>query len=163
MRSTIVLLLVLSGTASANTDFGMVGLGSTFADGKPGWILRTELRMDLDFTEEDDNSAIWGARIGLELWGTGAKTGFSIPVGLYQGAQIAHTRMTVGAGVGLWAVDRHDQRSHQGFAPFVSSSIELWREELLISLDVRLTRQLVAEARDFNVYSVMLMVGKLRD
>src|SRR5687767_4536193 len=152
----IAILLALTSSAAAETSFSMVGLGSSYAAEEPGWMLRTEMRQDL----ADDDGVVFGSRLGLEFWQSASHTGFSVPLGMYWGAQVDDARMTLGGGVGLWNIEYHGHSAYHGVAPFVSSSVELHREKLLVSLDVRLSRSVVTDADDINVYSFMLMVGK---
>jgi len=165
MRIAIVLVLALSGTAAASADgMTVVGLGTSSATGEPGWILRVEGRTDSGRAHgDDDERAITGSRIGLEAWRTGHHFGFAVPLGWYVGAQVRSVRATLGVGVALWAFDHTEDETFQGAAPFASSTIDLMLGNLVISLDARLSRQLFGERSDFNLYSLILMVGKRRE
>lgn len=158
MRLALAILLA-STTAAAETSYGTVGLGSSYAADQPGWMLRTELRQDFD----DDRTVRTGARLGLEFWKSAEHVGFDVPLGVYWCADVGGARTSLGFGAGLWNIEYHGDRAFHGIAPFASGSIELARDKLLLSLDVRVARSIVSDASDFNVYSLMLMVGKRRD
>ena len=164
MRIAIVLVLALSSTAAAEqAGMKLVGLGTSIVTGEPGWILRVEGRTDFERRHDDDDGVIAGARIGLETWRTGHHLGFAVPLGWYVGAQVKSVRAALGGGFALWAFDHTEDETFQGLAPFASSTTDLMFGKLVISLDVRLSRQAFGDRPDFNVYSVMLMVGKRRE
>lgn len=158
MRWPLVLSIVLaSSTARAErTRFSAFGLGTAIAANEPGWVVRAEHRLDLT----DDDDGIIGSRIGVETWDAGGHWGFAMPIGMYAGGQAKAMRTTIGGGVGLWTFEKSGGALHFGVAPFASASVEGVAGKLLISLDGRLSRQVIGETADFNVYSVMLMVGK---
>ena len=159
MRS-FILLLALTSSAAASDNYAAVGLGTSVANNKPGWMLRVESRVDAPASETHDIEKVFGGRIGLELWRSGSHTGFNVPMGYYFGGQKGIARAMIGGGLGLWAFTFHDGESDGGLAPFASSTVDLKLGKLLISFDTRIARQMSSDAGDFNVYSFVLMVGK---
>jgi hypothetical protein len=157
MRS-IIIVLALTSSAAASDNYAVVGLGTSVANNTPGWMLRVEQRVDT--ADSSGDGKVFGGRVGLELWQSGAHTGFSVPMGYYVGGQAGGARAILGGGLGMWAFTFHDGESDGGFAPFSSSTVDLRLGKLLISFDARISRQLGGDEDDFNVYSFMLMVGK---
>jgi hypothetical protein len=157
MRWLIVLLLLTS-TAHADQRFAAFGLGTSIAGNEPGWAVRMEHRFDTGHPEKSD--PLFGARLGLDSWDAGGHWGITMPIGSYVGAQVKSMRTTLGGGVGLWTFEKSGGEVHFGISPFASASLEGSMGNLLVSLDGRLSRQVIGEVGDFNVYSVMLMVGK---
>ena len=156
----LIALLLLTSPAYADWDqrFGAVGLGTSMAGNEPGWALRVEHRADTGDPDEDE--PMIGARIGLDMWDAGGHWGISMPLGTYVGAQVKSMRTTIGGGMGLWTFEKSGGQIHFGISPFASASLEGSVGNLLLSLDGRLSRQVIGETGDFNVYSVMFMVGK---
>ena len=161
MRWMIVLCVV--GTASTaharEGGFNTVGLGSSLVDNVAGWIARAETRVDFERPSEDDSGSLFGMRAGLEFWKAGERWGFTTPIGYYIGAQVDHTRTTLGGGFSLIHMEGGPKFTG-GIAPFLSGSLEFVYDGVLLSVDARLARDVIGEADDHNTYSVMLMVGK---
>lgn len=154
----LIALLFLTTTAHADQRFAAFGLGTSMASNEPGWALRVEQRLDSGHPERTE--PLVGIRIGLDSWDAGGHWGIAMPIGVYTGAQVKSMRTTLGGGVGLWTFDKSGGEIHGGISPFASASLEGSVGQLLVSLDGRLARQVVSETGDFNVYTVMLMVGK---
>ena len=154
----LIALLLLTSTAHADQRFAAFGLGTSMAANEPGWALRFEHRFDTGHPEKSD--PLFGARVGLDTWDAGGHWGIAMPLGFYTGAQIHSMRTTIGGGLGLWTLDKSGGEIHAGVSPFASASLEGSVGTLLLSLDGRLARQVIGETGDFNVYTVMLMVGK---
>ena len=157
MRWLIALLLV-TGTAHADQRFSTFGLGTSMARNEPGWALRVEHRFDTGHPEKSD--PLFGMRAGLDTWDAGGHWGIAMPIGFYGVAQVHAMRTTLGGGLGLWTLDKSGGEIHAGVSPFASASLEGSIGTLLVSLDGRLARQVIGETGDFNVYTVMLMVGR---
>jgi hypothetical protein len=161
MRWMLVLAMVLaSSNAFAGADhFTFYGAGTAFANNEAGLMLRIEKRVDIT-SYNDEEAPVWGARIGLEYWTAGGYNGIAMPVGFYAGAKVGDVRTTLGAGVGLWALELTGAEFSGGIAPYVSSTLELLHiEDRVIALEGRLSRQVLGDRDDFNVYSVMLSFG----
>ena len=154
----LIALFLLTGPAHADQRFAAFGLGTSMAQNEPGWAFRMEQRLDTGHPEKSD--PLVGVRIGLDTWDAGGHWGIAMPIGVYTGAQVKAMRTTLGGGVGLWTFDKSGGQVHFGVSPFASASLEGSVGKLLVSLDGRLARQIVGETGDFNVYTVMLMVGK---
>lgn len=157
MRWLLLLVLTSSAAHAEGSRFSMVGLGTSMAANEPGWAFRTEFRQDVNDRKDDP---LFVSRIGLETWDAGGHWGFSMPLGFYSGAQVGAMRTTLGGGVGLLTFEKNTNGLHFGVSPFVGATLEGSVGTLHISLDGKLARQVVGETADFNVYSVMLMVGK---
>jgi len=163
MRWLLALSLVLvASTARADGDrFVVFGLGTSMAANDPGWALRVEHRLDATRTSAHARGEpLVGGRMGVETWDAGGHWGFAMPMGMYFGGQVNSMRTTIGGGIGLWTFERGGGDVHFGISPFASASLEGTVGKMILSLDGRLARQVIAETGDFNVYSVMLMVGK---
>ncbi|MDQ3336203.1 MAG: hypothetical protein M4D80_13625 [Myxococcota bacterium] len=158
MRWLIALLFLTSTAYAEGQRFAAFGLGTSVASNEPGWALRAEHRFDSG--DPDENEPLFGARIGLDMWDAGGHWGIAMPLGTYLGAQVGSMRTTIGGGIGLWTFEKSGGEVHFGISPFASASLEGSVGKLLLSLDGRLSRQVIGETADFNVYSVMLMVGK---
>ena len=154
----LVALFFLTSTAHADQRFASFGLGTSMTRNEPGWALRMEQRLDTG--NPDRSEPLVGVRVGLETWDAGGHWGFAMPIGPYFGAQVKSIRTTIGGGIGLWTFEKSGSEIHGGVSPFASASLEGSVGNLLVSLDGRLARQVIAETGDFNVYTVMLMVGK---
>jgi hypothetical protein len=161
MRFLVLVVFVVVTTARAEgSRFVLFGLGTSIAENEPGYALRMEHRLDATRTGDGDTEPVVGGRMGLEIWDAGGHWGFAMPVGFYAGGQVEQLRTTLGGGVGLWTFERSRGDVHFGVSPFASASLEgTIGKTLVVSLDGRLSRQVVMETADFNVYSVMLMVG----
>lgn len=164
MRLVVLSILLLAGAAEASDrghGYGAVGLGTSVATNNEGWALRAEYRGDITDNDDDEAEGLAGARVGFDFWGNSGHWGFAMPIGYYVGAQVNTVRTTLGGGVGLWAFERDGgSDTHYGVAPFLSSSLEFVLDKALVSLDARLSRQVMGEMDDYNVYSVMVMIGK---
>lgn len=160
----VVLVLGLAGgVARADGERFMVfGLGGSLAaTDDPGWVARFEHRLDATRPHHHERGVpLVGARLGFETWDTAGHWGCSMPIGMYVGGRAGAIRTTLGGGVGLWTFERSRDQVHFGVSPFASASIEGTRDDLVLSLDGRVARQVLGERADFNVYSVMLMVGR---
>lgn len=158
MRWLLVLSIVLAAGPARADGFSAFGLGSAIAENEPGWGLRVEHRGDLT---DREGGALVGLRFGLDTWDAGRHWGFAMPIGMYAGGQAKSMRTTIGGGLGLWTFEKSSgSELHFGVSPFASASLEGSAGKLHISLDGRLSRQVIRSADDFNVYSVMLMVGR---
>ncbi len=158
----LLAIVLLHGVADAKGNrISAAGLGASRTAESAGWSFRLDTRIDLAEGEgDDDTAAIVGARVGIETWGAGSHWGFAMPLGYYAGAQVKTVRTTLGGGLGLWTFERDGTTTHFGIAPFLSASLETTQGELFLALDGRLARQVIAEADDYNVYSVMFMLGR---
>jgi hypothetical protein len=85
-----------------------------------------------------------------------------MPIGMYFGGHTKSLRTTIGGGIGLWTFEKSGDQVHFGISPFASASLEGTVGHVLLSLDGRVSRQVIGETGDFNVYSVMLMLGRRR-
>jgi hypothetical protein len=156
---TLLLLLLLTVPAHAGSKLAMFGLGSARTDAATGWVARMEGRFD--WTKADgDAHVIFGNRFGFEAWSAGDHGGVSVPIGWYAGAQVGNVRSTLGVGFGLWTFETSKSPVAGGISPFASASLEGTFDKLAVSLDARITRQVVGDMADFNVISVMVMAGK---
>lgn len=157
MRLSIVLCLAAS-TTTAHADgdhFTLYGLGPAIADGEPGMAFHLDKRLDAD-----DDEAVFGARIGLDVWSAGERRGGAVPLGIYFGGQVDNVRSTIGGGVGLFAVSTRPSGEGFGVAPFADATIEYVTKKAVFALEGRLARQAVLQMADYNVYSVMFMFGR---
>ena len=160
MSRYLLLLLVLSGSAAASERAGgLVGVGTAFAHDQPGWMVRIESVAESH--KSDDDEFISGGRVGIELWSAGGSTGMSFPVGGFIGGETDLARATLGGGVGLWAFDFSGVGDgvKGGVAPYLASSVQFSIGKMLVSIDARVSRQVIGEASDYNVYSVLLALG----
>lgn len=155
----LAFLVVATAAHAEGSRFAMFGLGTSMAANEPGYALRVEHRLDATRTGDGDTEPVVGGRMGFEIWDAGGHWGFAMPLGFYAGGQVEQLRTTLGGGVGLWTFKSRGD-VHYGVSPFASASLEGTIGKLVLSLDGRLSRQIIAETADFNVYSVMLMVGK---
>jgi len=164
MLVTLVLAIVLaeSNAFAGESHFTLYGMGPAFAHNDPGWALRVEKRVDATRSSVDDERGLFGGRIGLEYWNAGSHWGIAMPVGFYAGAQVKEVRTSIGGGLGLWAFEMgRGGKEGWGIAPFASSTLEfLHIADLSIAIDGRISRQVVNERDDFNVYTVMFMLGR---
>jgi hypothetical protein len=159
MRWSIVLLL-LSSVAHADGDrFSLMGLGTSVVDDTAGWDFRIESGSDALNVDTDTASVIMGAHVGLDVWGANGRWGFSLPIGWYTGAQASSMRSRIGGGIGLITLEGGDGFTG-GIAPFASTALEKTMGELIVAVEGRVTRQIISDERDHNVYGVMLMAGR---
>lgn len=161
MRSLLLLLALSSAAAASERSGGVVGFGTSFAHDDPGWMFRVESRSMSRVRGDADEGMVIGGRAGLELWSAGGSTGFAMPIGFAVGGQTDLARATLGAGLGLWAFDfgGGSGNTSGGVAPYVSSALDFTVGKVLVSIDMRVSRQVVSEQSDYNVYSVLLMFG----
>lgn len=157
MRSLVILLL-LATHAHDGSKLAMFGLGGTTAEGRVGRIARAEFRADFNKTD-GDAYMIYGNRAGFELWSAGEHKGLAVPYAWYFGAQVGRLRSTLGAGFGLWTFEFSQATAAGGISPFANASLEATFGDYAFSLDGRITRMVVGDMDDFNVASVMVMVG----
>jgi hypothetical protein len=155
----LLLLLLLTLPAHAGSKLAMFGLGSASTEGAHGWVARVESRVDFNKADSDAH-LIFGNRFGFERWSAGDHSGVSVPIGWYLGAQVGDVRSTLGVGFGLWTFETSKSQAAGGISPFASASIEGTFDKLALSLDGRITRQVVGDMTDFNVLSVMVMAGR---
>ena len=157
MRSLLLLLALSTSAAASERAGGVVGIGTAFAHDDPGWMFRAESRS----MWRDADGLVFGGRVGLELWSAGDSTGFAMPIGFAVGGETDLARATLGAGIGLWAFDfgADTAETSGGVAPYVSSALDFTVNKVLVSIDMRVSRQVVSEQDDYFVYSVLLMFG----
>jgi hypothetical protein len=159
-KRALLALLVLAGAAHAEgKQFTLIGLGTSIVEQAPGWVFRIETGFDTERTDEDDGSGIMGGSTGIDVWSANDRWGFSFPIGYYVGGQMKGMRSRIGGGFGLLALEGGSTFTG-GISPFANASIEKTAGELIIAVEGRLTRQVIAEQPDHNVYSVMLMAGR---
>ena len=150
-------VLAISTTAYAGDHFTLYGVGSAIANNDAGLATRIEKRFDAINADDDEETAIFGARMGLEHWRAGGTWGFAAPIGMYFGGQVKKVRSSIGGGVGLWTFAGDGENF--GVSPFASHTLEVVSGKLVVAVDTRVSRQTVFNVDDYNVYSVMVMFG----
>lgn len=158
MRAIFVVLL-LAIPAHAGSKLVLLGAGNATVDEAPGWIVRAEARLDFNDTD-DEPHLVFGNSFAVEAWSAGEHEGFAVPVGWYAGAQVGHARTTLGVGFTVWAYELTKTPAAKGIAPFANATLEATAGKLAISLDGRIARQVLLDTEDFNVYSVLVMLGR---
>jgi hypothetical protein len=162
VRALLVVLLLTGVAHAEGRRFSLIGLGTSIVEQAPGWVFRIETGFDTERADEDEGSGITGASTGIDVWSANDRWGFSFPIGYYLGGQMKGMRSRIGGGFGLLALEGGSTFTG-GISPFANASIEKTAGELIIALEGRLTRQVIAEQPDHNVYSVMLMAGRRFD
>jgi hypothetical protein len=162
MRALFVLLLLTGVAHAEGRRFSLIGLGTSVVEQAPGWAFRIESGFDVDDADEDEGGGIMGGSTGIDVWSANERWGFSLPIGYHVGGQMKGVRSRIGGGFGLLALEGGSTFTG-GISPFANASIEKTTDELIIALEGRITRQVIAEQPDHNVYSVMLMAGRRFD
>ena len=159
MRALLVLVLFASVAHADGDRFSLMGLGTSITEQVPGWVFRIESRFDARRADEGGD-VISGGHVGLDVWSANGRWGFSLPIGWYIGGEAMSMRSTIGGGIGLITLEGGGGRITGGLSPFANATIEKTAGELMLAIEGRLTRQVIAEQSDHTVYSVMLMAGR---
>ena len=149
--------VAIASPAHAGDHFTLYGVGSVMAKNEPGLATRVEKRFDAINADDDEETGIFGARVGFEHWRTNATWGVAMPIGMYFGGQVKNVRSSIGGGVGLWTFAGDGENF--GVSPFASHTLEVVSGKLVVAVDARVSRQAVFNVDDYNVYSVMVMFG----
>ena len=161
MRWLLVLMLTARLAHAEEDRFVLAGAGTAMSKETTGWALRVVSRMDAKH-DDDEAHLINGGIVGVEAWSAGDRWGLSFPTGGYVGAQVGSVRTTLGGGLGMYAVEKRTSETEGsgGIAPFVNGTIEKITGDLTLVLEGTISRQLIIERADHNVYTVMLMAGR---
>ena len=162
MRWLFVLLLTVRVAHAEEPERSVIaGLGTAMSNQTAGWAFRVVNRIENKHTD-DDAQIIRGGIVGLDTWGAGGRWGLSFPAGGYFGAQVGSVRTTVGFGLGMYAVEKRSEETEGagGIAPFANATVEKLTGDLLLVLEGTVSRQVIIDRTDHNVYTVILMAGR---
>lgn len=163
MRLAIVVgVLGLAATARADDHHFMAGIGAGMTD-EAGWVARFAQTLDAGHTV--DGEPIAGLRTGLDVWHVGDHAGFSLPAGFYLGGRAGDVRTTLGGGLGAFTLDHdgHMGNTTVGISPYASATLEVVAGRLIATFEARATRQVLADADDYTLWSVLVLVGARRN
>jgi hypothetical protein len=157
VRALLVLLLLAGVAHAEGRRFSLIGLGTSIVEQAPGWVFRIESGGDAWPTDEE--GVTMGGHGGLDIWSANDRWGVTLPIGAYVTARALNVRSRIGGGVGLLALEGGNTFTG-GISPFVNASLEKTAGELVIAIEGRISRQVIAEQPDHNLYSVMLLAGR---
>ncbi|MBA3392624.1 MAG: hypothetical protein H0T89_08270 [Deltaproteobacteria bacterium] len=165
MPRTLALLLLLGLAATARADgdhHAVLGIGTQVVR-EPGWVFRLQQSLDMERSDPDHSTPLFGFRSGLDIYSAGGHWGYSLPVGFYLGGRAGNVRSTIGGGAGLLAIDGRAGDFGFGIAPYVGTTIEIAMGKAIVVVEGRVTREVLGDADDYTLWNVIVMFGRRRE
>ena len=160
MRLAIIAALILVPVvAYANGDKMNIALGGGVAmSDASAWAIR--LGETIDVSDNDGDGLSYGTLSGYVYWHGPSGDGFQIPIGGFAGVRAGRLSSTVGAGVGVLALESWHGQNGFGIVPQGVTTLGFALDEVrTVAVDARVSRHVLGGADDFTSWSVLLMIG----
>jgi hypothetical protein len=160
MWRLLLALSVIPVTAHAGEEKMNVAIGAGIAIADtPAWQVR--FGENIEMVRQTGDGFVAGTTTGYAYWRGADGNGFHIPIGGYAGVRSGIVTTTLGAGVGVLAIESWHGDAGFGVVPDVAATLGFALDDVRsVTIDARMSRHVLAGCPDFTTWGVLLMIGR---